>query len=148
VVQGCAVTTSARRASRILVALGLALGSLSISPATATAALHGRKFQMPSGNIGCLLHSGVLRCDILSGLNPEPERDCDVDWTGLSLDSDGKASPVCAGDTVMDRDARTLKYGHKWKRNGITCTSRRSGLRCHNRKHHGFFLSRDDWDTF
>jgi hypothetical protein len=114
----------------------------------ASAALHGRHFNMPSGNIACGYFSGVLRCDIRSGLKPEPKRDCDVDWTGLAVEADGKAGPVCAGDTVADQDAKTLEYGSKWKRNGIVCKSRRSGLRCHNRKHHGFFLSRDDWDTF
>jgi hypothetical protein len=133
---------------RVLVSMALAGGVLVVFSAPGSAALHGRKFQMPSGNIGCLYHSGSLRCDILSGLEPEPQRDCELDWTGLRVQADGRAGPVCAGDTVVDRDARTLKYGAKWKRNGIVCRSRRSGLRCHNRNHHGFFLSRDEWDTF
>jgi uncharacterized protein DUF6636 len=120
-----------------------------VLPSTnAEGAMHKRKFQMPSGNIGCRYGGGTLRCDIRSGLDPEPRRDCDLDWTGLSVEADGKARPVCAGDTVLDSNARTLDYGRKWKRNGIVCRSRRSGLRCHNRKDHGFFLSRDNWDTF
>lgn len=136
--------------SRKLLVVGIValLASMIALPGTASAAMHARKFQMPSGNIGCLFASGVLRCDIRSGLNPEPKRECELDWTGLSVEADGKARPVCAGDTVLDPDARTLKYGRKWKRNGVVCRSRRSGLRCHNRKHKGFFLSRDDWDTF
>ncbi|HEY7873756.1 MAG TPA: DUF6636 domain-containing protein [Actinomycetota bacterium] len=121
---------------------------VTLPAASASAALRTKKFKMPSGNIGCLLARGTLRCDILSGLEPEPKRDCELDWTGLAVAADGKARPVCAGDTVMDRDARTLEYGAKWKRKGIVCRSRRSGLRCHNRKNNGFFLSRDSWDTF
>jgi hypothetical protein len=126
-----------------LVALLSAAGA-----APANAALHSRTFHMPSKNIDCALYSGVLRCDIQSGLNPEPKRKCELDWTGLYLDSDGKAGPQCAGDTVRDPDSAELAYGHKWRRKGIVCRSRRSGLRCHNRKGHGFFLSRDSWDTF
>jgi uncharacterized protein DUF6636 len=103
---------------------------------------------MPSGNIGCAYGNGLLRCDIYSGLNPEPKRDCELDWTGLDLVHDGKAGPVCAGDTVSDQDDPVLHYGAKWSRAGITCRSRTSGLRCRNRKGHGFFLSRDSWDTF
>jgi len=140
--------SSRGRLARVLVAPLIAVALLVGLPGTGLAAQHQKKFQMPSGNIACLYHSGTLRCDIRSGLEPEPKRDCEVDWTGLTVEADGKAGPVCAGDTVADPNARTLKYGAKWKRNGIVCRSRRTGLRCHNRKHHGFFLSRDDWDTF
>jgi hypothetical protein len=35
-----------------------------------------------------------------------------------------------------------LRYGHRWRRAGLTCTSRRSGLTCRNRAGHGFRLSR------
>jgi uncharacterized protein DUF6636 len=117
-----------------------------VSPARA--ARHGRKFRMPSGNITCSFHSDVLRCDIRSGLKPEPKRKCELDWTGLYLEARGKAGPQCAGDTNYDPDAPVLDYGAKWKRHGAVCRSRTSGLRCHNRKGHGFFLSRDSWDTF
>jgi hypothetical protein len=142
------ITPSRGRNIRMLATLVAVVAIVTASGGPASGALRGRKFRMPSGNIGCAYNSGVLRCDILSGLEPEPKRDCELDWTGLSVDADGKARPVCAGDTVMDRDARTLEYGAKWKRDGIVCRSRRSGLRCHNRKHNGFLLSRDRWDTF
>ena len=42
------------------------------APAPAAAAHDYARFQMPSHNVGCGLDSGVLRCDILSGLQPEP----------------------------------------------------------------------------
>jgi len=103
---------------------------------------------MPSKNIHCAIFSGNLRCDILSGLKPEPTRQCDGDWTGLILASRGKANPVCAGDTVVKKGSKTLEYGSKWKRNRIVCRSKTTGLRCRNRKGHGFFLSRDKWRKF
>ena len=39
---------------------------------------------------------------------------------------------------------RTLPYGHSGSIDGVTCTASRSGLRCRNASHHGFFLSRHD----
>lgn len=114
----------------------------------ANAALHSRYFKMPSKNIGCAIFSGNLRCDILSGMKPEPTMQCDFDWTGLILSASGKASPVCASDTVYKKKAKTLQYGSKWKRHGIVCRSRTTGLRCRNKKDNGFFLSREKWNTY
>jgi hypothetical protein len=105
-------------------------------------------FRLPSGNIACLDTPGGLRCDILSGLKPEPRRACELDWTGTWLAHKGRASAVCAGDTVFDPRARVLPYGTTWRRNGLTCDSRRTGLTCRNRAGHGFFLSRQRWRLF
>ncbi len=105
-------------------------------------------FRMPSGNIACGYFTGLgpvaLRCDILSGLRPEPRRRCELDWTGLSMGR-GTATPTCAGDTVYDRRARVLKYGSVWKRGPFTCVSLLIGLSCANRTGHGFFLSKERW---
>lgn len=134
-----------RRAAASLTVCALAI-ALSAVAAPAHAALHSRYFKMPSRNIECAMYSAVLRCDIRSGLNPEPKRKCELDWTGLYLGN--KAGPECAGDTVHKNGSPVLDYGSKWKRQGIVCRSRTSGLRCHNRKGHGFFLSRESWDTY
>jgi hypothetical protein len=105
-------------------------------------------FRMPSGNIACGYSTGfgpvTLRCDILSGLKPEPRRPCELDWTGLSIGR-GTATPTCAGDTVYDRKAPVLKYGSVWKRGPFTCVSLLIGLSCTNRTGHGFFLSKERW---
>ena len=48
-------------------------------------------FRTPSKNIVCgHLRAAygspeTLRCDIFSGLRPEPRRACDLDWTGISM---------------------------------------------------------------
>ena len=128
--------------------------ALTAAPVSATGALPG--FRMPSRNIGCLLEpplpgatsKPVLRCDILSGLKPEPRRRCELDWTGISLGVTGRARPTCAGDTAYDRRTRILAYGATWRRAGITCRSRRTGLRCTNRSGHGFVLARERWRIF
>jgi uncharacterized protein DUF6636 len=111
-------------------------------------------FRMPSRNIACQYfraefgHKAVIRCDLLSGLRPQPTRHCELDWAGVAMTRRGKASPVCAGDTVYDKRLRILHYGHTWKHRGIGCKSTRAGLKCHNRRGHGFFLSRQRWRVY
>jgi hypothetical protein len=108
-------------------------------------------FRMPSSNIGCAysnepgLGGPSLRCDILSGLKPAPAkpRGCTLDWKyGYQMRPTGRARTVCAGDTTVDRRAKALRYGHRWKAGGFNCLSRKIGLRCRNRSGHGFFLSK------
>jgi hypothetical protein len=123
--------------------------------ATVTAATHtlaqahdyGR-FQMPSGNVGCAFESGVLRCDILSGLVPEPGGSCELDWTGFVLEPSGPAEAEFAGDTVYDKNAPVLAYGEGWAREGILCASRKTGLRCRNAEGRGFELARQSSSAF
>jgi hypothetical protein len=111
-------------------------------------------FHTPSKNIYCAYNppfgrsGATIRCDIFSGLRPEPRRGCELDWTGLSLSPTGRGQPVCAGDTVADRRLRVLAYGSKWRHRGFTCASRRTGLTCRNARGHGFFLSRAGWRVF
>lgn len=111
-------------------------------------------FKTPSRNIGCgylAASAGFkasLRCDIRSGLVPEPTRKCDLDWTGLTIGPTGRARAVCAGDTAYDPSFRVLAYGKTWRRGGIRCFSRRTGVTCTNPRGHGFFLSRKSWKLF
>jgi hypothetical protein len=103
-------------------------------------------FRMPSKNIACgyFAPPATLRCDILSGLQPEPRRRCEGDWTGVSMGT-GRAGPTCAGDTVYDPRAPVLRYGSVWKRGPFTCVSLLIGISCANRTGHGFFLSKERW---
>ena len=107
-------------------------------------------FQLPSRNIGCTYVTSpiYLRCDIRSGLKPTPHGKCELDWTGLAIRPTGRPGPTCAGDTALLPNARVLRYGTTWRRGGIVCRSRRTGLRCSNRSGHGFTLARAGWRTF
>jgi hypothetical protein len=118
--------------------------SSATGPTTSAAAVavHAKSFTMPSGNIACLYDSARLRCDIFSGLVPEPKKPCEFFWKGVLLPAAGRASWLCIIDTIYDPDAPTLHYGQKWTRHGIVCRSRTTGLRCHNPDGHGFRLSR------
>ena len=106
-------------------------------------------FRTPSGNIHCdyaVLGEAVLRCDILSGLNPRPAkpRTCQLGWgRGFSLAPRGAARFSCTSDTVVVPGSRVLQYGNTWRRGPFACVSRSIGLRCSNRVGRGFFLSRE-----
>jgi uncharacterized protein DUF6636 len=106
------------------------------------------RFRMPSKNVGCIYNAGVLRCDILSGLIPEPSEPCELDWTGFVLKDTRGAQPECAGDTVYDEGSPVLEYGERWSKGGITCESRPTGLRCENGAGAGFTLARGASSSF
>ena len=108
-----------------------------------------RFLRTPSNNIVCAYFYGAdpirLRCDVRSGLRPLPPRPagCEFDWgVGYTLRARGRASVTCASDSVGSLYARVLRYGTTWRGGPLTCTSRRTGLRCRNASGHGFFLSR------
>jgi hypothetical protein len=122
--------------------------SETLGPTTTSSALSGSKFQLPSKNIGCTVGEGVLVCDILSGLKPEPKRKCEVDWTGMEMERLGPAQPRCAGDTAYDQKSPVLAYGESWAKDGFSCTSAQTGLRCVNQEGHGFSLAREQWAQF
>jgi hypothetical protein len=108
-------------------------------------------FRTPSKNIVCghlRAQNGspeFLRCDIFSGLRPQPRRAGELDWTGISMSARRRATPTCAGDTVSDPSFRVLPYGRSWSKGSFTCLSSRIGVSCANRAGHGFFLSRERW---
>ena len=115
---------------------------------TSAPALKTPTFQMPSKNIGCATSEGVLVCDILSGLKPEPKQKCELDWTGMEMERLGPSQPRCAGDTAYVQSAPVLQYGTSWSRDGFTCVSQENGLQCRNQENHGFLLARNAWTQF
>jgi hypothetical protein len=122
----------------------VSLALLAVGPVGAGATAP-RMFRTPSGNIGCAYY-GSLRCDLRQMDNapaPRPKR-CDLDYgDAFGLSRHGKPGRICHGDTAIDPNAKTIAYGKQWKRGGITCTSRVSGLTCTNADGHGFTLRRD-----
>jgi hypothetical protein len=134
----------------------LAAAALVLAAATATAQAQPPqpapvkfvRFQTPSKNIGCLYappagtRAAYLRCDILSGVKPKPRGACQLDWTGFSMGTKGRARPTCAGDTVYERSAQIVRYGSAWRQGGFVCRSRRANLRCTNTAGRGFSLAR------
>lgn len=102
-------------------------------------------FQTPSGNIFCEIITSELRCDLMTQTNPRPLKpaSCPVDFGGaFGLESRGKASILCHGDTLANPSYPKLPYGATWTKNGITCESKQTGLTCKNMMGRGFFLSK------
>ena len=130
----------------------VALLALTVGISSSGAAFPGFVgFRTPSKNIVCgrlpaqYGSPEVLRCDIFSGLRPEPRRPCELDWTGVAMRANRRAGAVCAGDTVSDPSFSVLPYGRTWSRGSFTCLSTRVGVSCANRAGYGFFLSRESW---
>ena len=131
---------------RRLLLVAAALTALAL-PASALAQ-HITFFKTPSGNIHCAFfgpHHGQVRCDIGqtgNAVKPRPSW-CDFDFgKSYGVTRRGHGRRLCVSDSVNDPHARTLRYGKGIRKYGITCRSRTTGLRCTNRRHHGFFLSR------
>lgn len=116
------------------------------------------QFRTPTGNIGCAYSAGLagaeaptVRCDIRSRLRPEPKppASCRLDYgDSIQVARTGRAVLVCHGDTAIDPRSRVIAYGHLFRRGGIGCVSRATGLTCSNATGHGFFLSRQSWRIF
>ena len=135
----------ARVVSVLVVLLSLVLvGSPDVLGSSRNHAVqHSPAFVMPSRNIACLYNSKAIRCDIFSGIKPEPTKACKFYWKGVLLHGTGTPSFLCIIDTIYEPSAPVLKFGSTWSRGPIFCRSTTRGLRCQNGSGHGFFLSRE-----
>lgn len=112
-------------------------------------------FRTPTGNSRCVFHSSqtvptqALRCDFASDVDPLPKpAGCPYDWGfSIGLQPRGKPKPLCVSD-AFDTEESVLAYGNTWSEGGIACASRPTGLRCVNRRGHGFNLTRQRQDIF
>ena len=69
--------------------------------------------------------------------------------TYLALRKRGRSRLSERGDFPgYDSRPRTLHNGNTWKRPGIRCTMRKTGLTCRNRDDHGFHLERGNVRRF
>lgn len=111
-------------------------------------------FRSPSGNIGCVVGGGEVRCDVVSSTFAPPPRpaDCDGAWgRAVTLEVGGGAGRLlCASDTVVDAGAPVLGYGDAVTAGGIICLSAENGVRCWLRvdPKHGFRLGRASYELY
>ena len=136
---------------RIAISLAVAVAALAFTASGASAAKF-KFFKTPSGNIGCVMGGGAVRCDIKQKSWEAPPKPswCDVDWGfGAAVGRKKPANYVCAGDTVFQPGEPTLGYGERQIKNRFRCSSKQKGIRCVNTKNkHGFFLSRQKVKLF
>lgn len=118
------------------------------------AALHLSTFRSPSSNIGCIIFSGGVRCDIKQRNWSPPPRPAScpdvVDFgQGLAVNPSGRGRFVCAGDTALNPQAAALPYGRDATVGAVTCASRTDGITCtETRTGHGFFISVQGYRIF
>lgn len=106
----------------------------------------GYSFQMPSGNIGCVMSEESVLCAIRTfDYQPPDVAGCAAD-TGVAvrLDSDGTAH-VCSTGTPEFGDAAQLPYGESRTVGEFTCTSSEAGISCSNAAGQEFSLRRADF---
>jgi hypothetical protein len=134
------------------IVLALAFAATLVVAAPAPAATTLRFFHSPSRNIDCVLASDSARCDIRAHTFRAPPRPsfCDLEWG--SVLSVGKTSRrggfACVGDTARDPKSRALAYGKSLRVGSMRCVSRTDGMRCNNRRGHGFLLGRAAYRLF
>ena len=111
-------------------------------------------FKSPSGSIHCssfkYKSKTSIRCDEYQAENSPPRKpkSCEFDYGfSFGVSTTGKGHRLCVSDATP-QTRHVLRYGQTWKRGGITCKSRTSGLTCKNHKHHGFFVSRASQRVF
>ncbi|MDZ7632679.1 MAG: DUF6636 domain-containing protein [Gemmatimonadaceae bacterium] len=119
------------------------------SAQTTEAVLTG--FRAPSGNIFCQAFAigpervTELRCDLLRNEAPRVRRpaDCEQEYgNAFSLQSRGRPTRLCVGDTVADPALPILAYGGRWTEPGVSCELSSARLRCVNGDGHTLELSR------
>jgi hypothetical protein len=118
-----------------------------------TAQKKGISFRTPSGFSTCVMHKADVTCiaNIKTENIPPKPTECTYDWGGVfSINTRGKVSWACySGSIDFDFNKYTiLKYGSSLSMNGITCTSRKTGLTCINRDNRGWVISRENQRFF
>ena len=122
--------------ARTLLAAGLAAACA--APASA-ATVTATDIVSPSGQIRCwaVIKSTEIECGA-----PYVHRFGDLD-PYLAVRAHGHAILSQRGDYPgYGNKPRTLQYGDTWKRPGIRCAMRTTGITCRNKDGHGFHMQR------
>jgi len=122
------------------------------APASTPKSFDFKHFRSPSGNVGCVINSDSVRCDVGErDWSPPPKpADCRLDWgQGISVVVGEPAEFVCAGDTTLGPDADPLRYGESITVGSMRCDSAESGVTCREvGSGHGFTLAREAYTLF
>jgi hypothetical protein len=120
--------------------LAMALLALGLSATASAKTVTYKSITGPNQQISCFAVMGSTEIECSATFVPEiGELD-----TYHALRARGKSTLSERGDYPgYNVRRRTLHFGDTWKRPGIRCTMRRTGLTCRNRDDHGFHLQRD-----
>jgi len=112
-----------------------------LAPASAQAAYHD--FRSPSGKVACAFYSDAetpafVRCDWRG-----------ADDEAMVLGETGRARRRHVTDSVMNPEAKVLRYGRSTTYRRLKCVSRRLGMTCRSlASGHGFRVSVEKRETF
>jgi hypothetical protein len=127
----------------------IALLALLVVAAPASAkVVHYKNFHSPSGMIGCFaLKYGGKGLECFAPYLPPGKYGTDPYY---GLEPHGHAIVAERGDYpgYPHPKDKTLEYGDTWKRHGIRCHMKQSGLTCRNKDAHGFHMAKGDLRTF
>jgi hypothetical protein len=122
------------------------LGAVMLTMAACPAA-EAAKFLTPSRNISCSTGPDAgprfaIECTVFS------ESDARRGQKVWAMRKRGRASVHWCICNAQVEDVPVLRYGRSYRGHGVRCVSRKRGLRCTNRTHRGFFLSRQRHGVF
>ncbi len=112
-----------------------------LAPASAQAAFHD--FRSPSGKVACAFYSDTetpafVRCDWRG-----------ADDEAMVLRETGRARRRHVTDSVMNPEAKVLRYGRSTTYRRLKCVSRRLGMTCRSlASGHGFRVSVEKQEMF
>ncbi len=108
-------------------------------------------FSSPTGNIGCYIDPGSVRCDIgdRDWEPPPAPPGCELDYgQGIELEAGGRAAFVCAGDTALG-GGEALDYGSSIAAGLLRCESEESGMTCRDAETgRGFSIAIEGYEIF
>lgn len=112
-----------------------------------TAGIESVLFEMPSGNIRCLVSTESAQCEIVERSWTAPTQpSCQLDSGNTLYVNADEAGFVCAGDTIAGLPADTLAYGSSTTVGQFSCFSEPSGVTCSNGSGMGFTLARASYE--
>ncbi len=125
--------------------LATALLALALAATASAKTITAKRVVGTNQQISCFAVMGSTEIECLASFLPEIG---DLD-TYLAVRARGEARLAERGDYPgYDVRPRTLRFGDTWKRPGIRCRLRRTGLTCRNLDDHGFHLARGDIRRF
>jgi hypothetical protein len=119
--------------------LATALLALALSATASAKTVTYKNIVGPNQQVSCFAVMGSTEIECSATFVPEiGELD-----TYHAIRARGRSILAERGDYPgYDAPRRTLHFGDTWKRPGIRCTMRRTGLTCRNLDDHGFHLER------
>lgn len=108
-------------------------------------------FSSPTGNIGCYIEPGTVRCDIgeRDWKPPAKPADCGGDYgQGITMDAGGAPEFVCANDSALGA-GDVLDYGRSIGAGLLRCESAATGMTCTDTETgRGFMLAKESYELF